>query len=203
MSKMMKKVIGICVAIGVLAVIVIAVIFQFTKKEKDTSEEVTLPKTEIGKILAKDLETSYPETPTEVVKLYWRINKCLYNSKLSDEETKKLFEQIRKLYDEELLAQEENSLKQMIKTFEKEKEERAEDDMEISITVVQENKTLKITEVDGKKCTSVISSTLMEEDGDKQKLYESFMCRRDSSNQWKIVGWKQITAKEALEADVE
>lgn len=203
MSKMMKRVIGICTAIAVVAVIVIVVFFQITKKESSTSEQVQLPKTEVGKILAKDLDEKYPKTATEVVKMYWRINKCMYNTKLSDEDTEKLLTQIRKLYDEELLAKEENSLEQMLENFKKDKEKRLDEDMEISITVVQKNKTLKVAEVDGKKYTSVVTSTLMEEDGDKQKLYESFMCRKDSEGNWKIVGWKQISAKEAMEADIE
>ena len=38
------------------------------------------------KLVAKDTDARYPETPKEVIKLFGRINQCIYNKKLSDGE---------------------------------------------------------------------------------------------------------------------
>ena len=69
-------------------------------KEAEEKAEASLPKTEVGKLLAKDLDLEYPGTPTEVVKLFWRINKCLYNTNMKEKDQKALFQQLRRLYDD-------------------------------------------------------------------------------------------------------
>jgi len=103
MDKMTKKILGAFVAILVIAACILAVFFFMNKQAKKEAEDNVLPTTEVGKLLAKDLETKYPETPTEVVKLYWRINRCMYNKDTSDKEEEKLLKQMCNLYDEEFL----------------------------------------------------------------------------------------------------
>lgn len=71
------------------------------EKEEVSEEEVL---TEVQKILVRNLETNYPQTPREVVKYFSEITKCLYNEELTDEEVYDLGMKLRELYDDELIA---------------------------------------------------------------------------------------------------
>lgn len=204
MDKMTKKIIGAFIAIIVVAAAIIGVYFAMNQQAEKKAEEDVLPTTEVGKILSKDLDLKYPETPTEVVKFYWRINRCMYNESLSDSDFEKLLKQLRKLYDEELLAKEENSYEMMLKNFKADKEKTQDEKQSISsASVVQENDTVEVKELDGRECAMVITSTLIKVDGEMTKTFEKFMCRRDSEGKWKILGWQQTTADEASEVGVE
>lgn len=55
-----------------------------------------------GKLVAKDMDAGYPETPKEVIKLFGRINQCIYNKKLSDDDFSTLVGKLRVLYCESL-----------------------------------------------------------------------------------------------------
>lgn len=71
------------------------------EKEEVSEEEVL---TEVQKVLVRNLETNYPQTPREVVKYFSEITKCLYNEELTDEEVYDLGMKLRELYDDELIA---------------------------------------------------------------------------------------------------
>jgi hypothetical protein len=204
MDKMTKKIIGAFAVIIVVAAAIIGVYALMNRQAEKKAQEEVLPTTEVGKLLAKDLDLKYPETPTEVVKLYWRINRCLYNESLSDSDFEAVLKQLRKLYDEEFLAEEDNSYETMLKNFKKEREKAEDEKQTISSGyVVQENDTIKVKEIDERKCAMVISSALIKVDTKMTKTYEKFMCRRDKKGKWKILGWQQTTADEASEVGVE
>ena len=202
-SKMTKKMIGAFTAIIVVAAAIIGVYFMMNgqSQKQDEGEEI-LPTTEVGKILAKDLELKYPETPTEVLKLYWRINTCMYGEGVSDENFEKLLKQLRMLYDDELLAEKDNSYETMLKNFKKDRENYLDNNMKIVTNVVQKNDTIVVKDLDGTDCALVITATLVKAKSKTTSTYEKFMCRRDSSGKWKILGWQQTTADEAQEVGV-
>lgn len=202
MDKMTKKIIGAFAAIILVAAAILAVYFVVNKQVQKEAEENVLPTTEVGKLLAKDLELKYPETPTEVVKLYWRINKCMYNESIGDEDFEKLLKQLRLLYDDEFLAEEKNSFETMLGNFKKDKENYKENNQIISACVVQENKTIEVKELDGRECATIISSTLVKAKGETVKTFEKFMCRRNNEGKWKILGWQQTNADEAEKVGV-
>ena len=124
MDKMTKKILIVFVVVVAAALLIFAGVRVYQQKEAEEKGEDSLPKTEVGKLLAKDLDLEYPGTPTEVVKLFWRINKCIYNTNMKEKDRKALYHQLRLLYDEEFLKQKGNSeeemyeaLKKDIKTF--------------------------------------------------------------------------------------
>ena len=57
---------------------VLAVYYQYMKKLQ-LQDTVHTPTTETEKLVAKDMDAGYPETPKEVIKLFGRINQCIYN----------------------------------------------------------------------------------------------------------------------------
>ena len=196
-NKMTKRIIGAFAAIILVAAVVLAVYFAMNRQVQKDAEESVLPTTEVGKILAKDLELKYPETPTEVLKLYWRINKCMYNENVGDENFEKLLKQLRML-----LAEENNSYEKMLENFKKDRDSYQEKEQKISDAYnVQSNKTVSVKKLDGRDCATVITSTLVKAKGEKStKTFEKFMCRRDAKGKWKILGWQQTNAEEAAKA---
>ena len=68
MDKQKKKIVTAFVLMLCAAAVVLVVYYVITRQSKDTGEEKE-PGTEVEKLLVKDLDTKYPETPAEVVKL--------------------------------------------------------------------------------------------------------------------------------------
>ena len=204
MNKMNKKLMGAFTAIIIIAVIIIGGYAVMTKQAQKKAQQEVLPSTEVGKILAKDLETKYPETPTEVVKMYWRISCCMYNDdSIADDDFEKMLKKIRVLYDDEFLKAEENSFDNMLKKFKSDKKKRQDEGKNIGSYVVQKNDTVEIKTVDKEEYATVVSSALIKAKGKTQKTYEKFMCRKSKDGRWKILGWQQINKEAAEEAGVE
>lgn len=203
MDKMTKKIVGAFTAILVVAAIILAGYFMMNKQAEKKAQDSVLPTTEVGKILAKDLETKYPATPTEVVKLYWRINRCMYSEDTSEKDVESMLKQLRKLYDDELLQDEKNTYENMLSKFKSDKKKRVDAGQTFVTSVVQKNNTLEIVKMDGKDSTSVMTSTLIKSKGETSKVYERFICRYSDDGKWKILGWQQVTKADAEKVDIE
>lgn len=197
MSKAKKKIMTAFVLLVCIAVVIIAGFYIFSKKSEEQSGQKTESGSEVEKLLEKDLDTKYPETPAEVVKLYWRYNKCMYNTKMSDEDFEGLLKQLRILYDEEFLAQEGNSWEDMLDNFKKDKKAYNDKSKIISIYTVEPNSsTVYGEDSEGRECATVICNTMLKEKSERTKVYEKFMCRRDDDGKWKILGWEQVDSSD-------
>lgn len=203
MDKMTKKIVGAFAAILVIAALILSVYFFMNKQAEKKAQESVLPTTEVGKLLAKDLETKYPETPTEVVKLYWRFNRCMYNEDTSDKDMEAVLKQLRKLYDDELLQEEQNTYENMLKKLKDDKKKRVDAGQTFLPSVVQKNNTLQIVNMDGKDSASVMTATTIKGKKETTKVYERFVCRQADDGKWKILGWQQVTQDEAEKVDIE
>ena len=197
MDKNKKKITSAFFIMLIIVVLAVTGYYVINKKiTQDAADEVKLPNTEYGKLLAKDLDTAYPKTPTEVVKLYWRFNQCMYTEDdLSDSEFEGLLKQLRRLYDDELLSHSDNSWNKMLKNFKSDKKTYKSNKQKISSYIVQDNDDVKFGEEKGKECAILYTNTLVKKGSDRVRLYEKFMCRKDSSGNWKILGWSNA-AKE-------
>lgn len=197
MDKNKKKITSAFFIMLIIVVLAVTGYYVINRKiTQDAADEVKLPNTEYGKLLAKDLDTAYPKTPTEVVKLYWRFNQCMYNeSDLSNSEFEGLLKQLRKLYDDEFLSHSDNSWDKMLKNFKLDKKKYKSNKQKISSYIVQDNDDVKFGEEKGKECAILYTNTLVKKGSDRVRLYEKFMCRKDSSGNWKILGWSNA-AKE-------
>ena len=148
--------------------------------------------------MSKDLDNGYPETPTEVLKLYWRYNKCLYNTTLTDKEYNKLLKQLRKLYDAELLDVKDNAWEKMYKRLAKEQKSYKKKEQTISTYVVQPAGSIEYTTINKRECATVITGTLTKAKQKRMQIYEKFLCRKDAKGKWRILGWEQTTDKEEI-----
>ena len=198
MDKMAKKILIVFVVLVAAAVLIFAGVRVYQQKETQESGQTALPKTEVGKLLAKDLDLEYPGTPTEVVKMFWRLNKCIYNTNMKEKDRKALYLQLRKLYDEELLKQKGNSEKDMYNALKKDIQKFDDNKNFISSYIVEEDDQVDYAQVDGKDEATLVASVLQTSKKSKTtESYAKYICRKDSKGRWKILGWQQITAEEA------
>ena len=198
MDKMTKKILVVFVVVVAAALVIFIGVRAFQQKEAEEKGESSLPKTEVGKLLAKDMDLEYPGTPTEVVKLFWRINKCLYNTNMKEKDQKALYQQLRLLYDDEFLKQKGNSEDEMYQALKKDIKTFDEAKNFISSYIVQEDDQVKYAEVEGKEEATLVASVLQTSKKSKTtESYAKYICRKDSKERWKILGWQQITAEEA------
>lgn len=196
MNKKTGKVIRVMVVIVFAAALLLLGYYKLSRRDVQNEETVDLPATELERLKQKDLETSYPGTPTEVVKLYWRLNKCIYNDSLEEEDLDLLLEKLRMLYDEELLADSENTWDSMKKRLQEEIASFAEEERTISSYSVAKNSEVEYGEVEERECATVYCSILQSAKSRNSMLYEEFMCRKDADGKWKILGWRQTEERD-------
>lgn len=187
--------------IGMLIVIIafFAVNFINGKKQADLEKAAGSVgrMSEVEKLLAKDIVGTYPGTPKEVVKLYNRIMKCLYNDKMTDDQISELCEQMRVLFDQELLdnnpkAEHLESLKSDIEEFKKLKKS-------ITNSVVQKTSDVEQSTIKGQEYATILSSYLVKKKKGYEKTYEKFMLRQDEEKRWKILGFSLVEEEEIEE----
>lgn len=191
MKKETKKIVFSLTGIVFAAVFAVVLFYLISEGKLSSSGNSAATATEVNKLLEKDLDAGYPETPTEVVKLYWRYNKCIYNSSMNDKNMKAMLKQFRKFYDEELLAGEGNSWDDMLKQLKEDQKEYAKKERKIASYTVQPNSTIQTAKLDDKECATVIAGVLTKEKSKRSQVYEKFMCRKDADGKWRILGWEQ------------
>lgn len=185
---MKKNVIRIVVAIVLISVIV-GGYYAFTISKKASSEE-SLELTEVQKVITKNLEENYPATPREVVKYYNRIISCFYNETYTEDELYALGDQARRLFDEELLAN--NPREQYFSALEADIENYRAKSKTIMNTNVCDSNDVKFQTIDGDECAYVTASYFVEEGKTYNRTYQMYVLRKDKEDNWKILVFYQI-----------
>ncbi len=144
--------------------------------------------TTVQVVLNRNLDRDYPATVKEVVKYYTEIEKCFYNEDCADEEIESLGIQARKLYDQELLANNEMAsyllkLKEEIKGFKDAKRR-------ITGISVASSTNVDFFSDDGFDFARIYCGyTIRESSGQIHTEGRVFLLRRDADRHWKIYGW--------------
>lgn len=174
---------------GVVCIIVIGIMFVYYQhKNSDKSGVATNSSSEIEKLSTKDLEVAYPETPSEVIKLYGRICQCMYNTDMSDEQLEKMVTQIRMLYSTTLLEQ--NSLEEQKNNLMEELNEFSSKKRKIVNYSVDKSSSVKYKEIGGRECAYVQMSFFMSEKGKYSKSFQDYVLVKEGTN-WKILAFKK------------
>ena len=160
-----------------------------TPTEKNSEDEA-------GKLASRNLETDYPNTPRKVIEYYSQIMKCFYGEELREEILKKLVQQTRLLYDEELLAQnpEEDALKQTKDYI----EEFRENNNKITEYIIEDSKDIEYYTKDDASYAIVTTAYFTRDKSGASKTYEDYLLRKDKDGNWKILGW-ELTEKASEE----
>lgn len=176
------------IIMGVLCItLVVGYYYYLSNRDPKTTEDAT-ELTEITKITTKNLDTSYPKTPREVIKLYNQILTCYYNEDCSEEDIKNLGGQARKLMDDELLAN--NPEEQFYVLLSADIQSYKDSKKTISKTSVSDSDDITYKTVDGAQCAYVTASYFMKEGSSYVKTYQNYVLRQDDTGNWKILAYK-------------
>lgn len=193
MKKKRSKASAIFIVLLIMAILfgvynIIAGVIR-SKKNSDIQQS------EIQKLLEKEINESYPATPREVVKLYSRYTKCIYNEKLSDDEISKLAEKVQMLYDAELLQN--NPFDEYLYDLKLDISEYHNSERRITSYSVDSGDNVVTWTDDGKEYARLVASYTLREDSAYNKTFEEFLLRKDEENRWKILGFR-LTDSEDL-----
>ncbi|WMC93698.1 DUF6715 family protein [Kineothrix sp. MB12-C1] len=178
------------VIIGViLAALLVGFYYYVSNKGKEAKEEEVGKVTKTQQILQYNFDQKYPPSPKEVVKYYSEITQCFYNEDNSQEDIEALANQIQKLYDEELIANQGDNYLDNLK-----------DDiynMKESQLVISSYSTSASTDVeyytkDDYEWASLYCVYSMRQGTTMLNSSEKFLLRKDAQGHWKIYGWTLV-----------
>ncbi len=188
MGNAAKRITSIIVTILIIAIIASLFYLDFSQNKMKMKEASNKVLTEAEKLLARDMNTNYPETPRELAKYYSNITKLLFSG-LEDDEVEALAKRALELYDDEFL----NNTPEQMYLKDLYSEIAAWNKAERKITnylLVNEDKAER-WEKDGREYANIYVSyyTMGESKGSQTRNY---MMRKSEEGKWKILGWKYV-----------
>ena len=197
-AKKRRSIVTFSFVICLVAVAAIGGYYQIMKRQKMQSE-VKTPTTELEKLIAKDLDIGYPETPTEVMKLWGRLNQCIYNTKLSDEEFDSLAKQLRKIYSSDLLEQ--NPEEQHLQKLRDEVEQFKDDKKKIVSYSAEAGSAVQYKTINNRECAYLKISYFMNTGGRAYaKTFQDFILVKQN-DRWKVLGFKNGQQEDATKEE--
>ena len=175
-----------CVLLIVVIVIgVLALFSKLSEKKEEEMLEEDYPKTSYEILASKDFDVSYPATPYEVVKLYNKYLKYIYNNELEDKENEVLVDCIRQMWSEEWLKL--NERDGHVANMKKEAENFRNNKKVMSNYLVSESSTKKeFASLNGKEGCAIMTSYLYTIDKSTSKVYMMFYLLEEEGK-WKIL----------------
>jgi len=189
--------VAIVVLVVLLAIFLVLIVRAFYSMLTDDSSKDDGKRTEVQKLLDKNLDDSYPATEREVVKIYCRIIKEMYSGECSDDEIQGLFGQMRKLYDEELLS--ENSYEKHYKKLCDELSSYKKAKKKIVNYTIEDSENVQKGEYDGKEQALVDVTLSLKEKNEWQHVNQQFVLRKDDDGRWRILGWHKMDSQNNAE----
>jgi hypothetical protein len=173
---------------SILAIVI--VLFYFYIENKVSTTDPSLKElTDAERLLNKDFDLYYPETPREVVKYFSNMIKIIYGNKASEEEINQLAVKIRELYDPEFLQL--NPEEKYLQNLATELAEWKEKNRRITNYIFVNKNMEKESEIDGiKYAVKYVSFTIQED----IKFTETWkiLLRKNEDDKWKILGWEFV-----------
>ena len=175
---------------AVILVFLIGIIvyyYYLTNRESTRNAEQNVKLTAVQEVLSRDLNIRYPSTPRELITYYSEITKCFYNETYTEAELEDLAKQARKLYDEELLAN--NTYIQYLMDLEEDIQYFKGNGIRISNFIVSSSLDVDEFKQDGERFARLYCTYMLSSGGQKTTVEEVFILRKDEDGHWKILGW--------------
>ena len=202
MNKTKKKnsPVGTIVFLVILSGVIIGLYVMLTRDNtKDETTEIPSELTEAETLIRKDLVKNYPATAREVLKIYCRITKCLYNDDLTDEQIEKLVSKLRDLYYPDLLAVNNEDIQ--IAAIKEEREKYKKEKKSIFDYWIDTTENIEYIDTKFGE-TAIINMSFTEQGSGMNKVYEKFSIVKDTDGKWKIAAFKEIKGESTItEAD--
>lgn len=181
----------------VLAIAVVGLFFYVSNRNKILEEGKTNQMTPVQEILARNLDTNYPPTPKEVLKFYSEITRCFYGEEYTDEELVKLATLSRRLFDDELVANQTDeeylsALKFDIQSWKNDKKV-------ISSYSVSSSTDVQEYSYGGFEWAQLYAIYSIRMGTNVAPVQEHFIMRKDAKGHWKILGWELVRPGEENE----
>jgi len=198
MNKSKKRTAKTIIFMLIFSIIVITLYFIIKTRTAPFVTKSVTSMTEVEKLLTKDIPNSYPSSPREVLKLYSRMSKILYNGGLKEEQIDKLADQMRYLYDEELLLN--KSYEDYLIDLKVEVSNYKKANRIIMDYVIEASSSVLVWDNEEKNYASIVAAYTLKENSDYSKIFEEFTLRKDKEGKWKILGWK-LSDKTEIESE--
>ncbi|MCI8307599.1 MAG: hypothetical protein HFH14_06065 [Lachnospiraceae bacterium] len=171
--------------IVVLAVGVLGLYYTVINNKSDEAMDDDYPKTTYEILVSRDFENRYPATPYEVLKLYNKYLKYIYNTESSDKEIETLVDCIRSMWSKDWLALNERGAH--IENMKKEIEEFRKDKRVMSNYTVSDSATIRrFSTHDNVEGCTLMSSYLYTQKKKTSKAYMMFYFLKEDGK-WKIL----------------
>ncbi len=179
----------------VLALLIVGA-FLLVSNRGSKRDESDISRTAVDEVLDRDLSKNYPATPKEVVKMYSEITRCFYGEEYTDDQLVMLAEQSRKLFDDELRANQTDdqylmNLRTVIANYKEEKRS-------ISSFSVASASDVDYQDFKGDKWAHLMAVYTIKTNHAFSTSKEEYLLRKDPKGHWKIFGWRVIEEEPAL-----
>ena len=171
--------------IVIVGLAVYFVIGNRTGKGPDATDE-----SEVDKLLNYDFVEAYPKTVKETVRLHCRYMKCAYNNEFTEEELKKANQQIRNLYDDELLDYNEESAQ--LASLKEDIQYYADKKQKIISYSFGEDSQIEYNTEKNIDYAKIKVTVLLRKDSSSAKGQEEYILRKNDNGEWKILGWQAV-----------
>lgn len=177
---------NVIVGVILLGLIVGYYFYLSGKDNKDAGSEI-IETTITQDVLARDLDKSYPATPKEVIKYYNEIQECYYNEDNDEKTMKEVMIKSRELFDEDLLAK--NDEDTQFEDLMKEVKSFQEQERDIFGWSTDSADDVVYNTFEGSEWATIRSYYTIRTQGIHTKTTEVFLLRKDEEGKWKIYGW--------------
>lgn len=181
------------IILGVLALLIVGA-FVLVANRGSEKQETPIKMTAVEEVISRNLEKDYPATPKEVVKMYSEITRCFYAEEYTEDELIKMAEQSRKLFDEELRANQTDeqylmNLNSVILNYKEQKRI-------ISSFSVSSASDVDYYDFKGDKWARLMAVYTIKTDHVFDSSKEEYLLRKDASGHWRIFGWRVMNEED-------
>ena len=180
----------ILIVFVVFAIGVVGLFFYISNRSRVVAEGRQQQMTAVQEILARNLDTNYPPTPKEVLKFYSEITRCFYGEEYTDEELVQLATLSRRLFDDELVANQTDE--QYLSALRMDIESWKNDKKVISSYSVSSSTDVQEYSYGGFEWAQLYCIYSIRMGTNIAPVQEHFIMRKDSAGHWKILGWELV-----------
>lgn len=192
-DKKKNSPVGTIIFCILMAAVLVGLYFMLTRKKEDTKNEIPVETSEADILIKKDLDTDYPATAREVLKLYARITKCIYNEEVTDEQITKLVQQVRKLYAEALLDN--NDEAEQIALIKGDIQNYRKENKIIYSYAIDSANNINVIQTKAGKTALVKMYFTLRAGASMDRAFEEFSMLEEANGRWKIAGWRPAEEK--------
>lgn len=178
------KIIILLALAGAVVLGVFLILNRFRSEEQTNEDEMVL--TRLQQVTTMNLDTGYPNNERDVVATYGRIMQALYNEEYTDKEFDIMHQLLLKLYDEELISNQDDYYQQL----KQEVNAKKTGGYTIQNYVTAERSQVQHSTYNGAEMAMLECQFSVRNATAIQAVIYEFILRKDAEGRWKITGWR-------------